>query len=141
MIARYSGVAAFLSLGVASAAEAACERHIYNQSSQPWTVQAFPELTPTRFPYGNVYFGGACGGSRNGPCTVAPNSSLVITYTTTDGISDGLITFRDNRGVQRGFNYRGLASNCPYVAHSGNTGAVSVNAPANGDFAIGRGNW
>lgn len=142
----------------AQSAQAACERHIYNNSDAPWTFYAQTEegLIPVPVPggpllaiptgsKGNVWFSGAmdmvdtskpCSVPKNGPCVIAPRTTVTITYTTTAGESIGRMAIFDRNRDYRVFSFTGAASNCPYVHHSGGTGAVAVNDPADGDFNI-----
>jgi hypothetical protein len=134
---RKSAIAlACLALGTAGAAGAACQRHIYNKSSSPWTFQANAST-------GNVHFGVGiiCPHQVNGPCTIPAKHTVTIEYTTTAGIAKGTMSIRDHRGQSRQFDYQGLASNCPSISHHGNTGAVAVNDPANGDWDAWGDDW
>ena len=109
-----------------------CYRQIYNNSSCSYTFSATTGG-------GNVYFGDAdtplCT-QQNGPCTVGPGVTIGIKYTTTAGFSNGHISIFGLSYNQR-FQYVSDLNQCPYIRHSGSTGAVSVNDPANGDFSSG----
>ena len=110
-----------------------CYRHIYNTSSSPWTFQASTGG-------GNVYFQNTgCG--QNGPCTLPAGSTTTIQYTTTFGISNGTMSVTDDQGVSHGFTYSSHPFMCPRIDHDGNTGAVAVNDPANGDWNAWDENW
>jgi hypothetical protein len=131
--------AAILALGLLATATAAqaCDRHIYNKSAKPWTFSATNSI-------GNLYFTQglfACKSPKNGPCTIPPHTNVAIQYTTTAGLSNGTVYIRDWRGETRSFDYRGAASNCPSISHHGNTGAVSVNDPADGDLNAWGDSW
>jgi hypothetical protein len=134
---RKSAIAlALVALAAAGAADAACQRHIYNKSSSPWTFQASASN-------GNVNFGVGiiCPKKVNGPCTIPAKRMVTIEYTTTGGIARGTMSIRDHRGATRQFDYQGLASNCPTISHHGNTGAVVVNDPADGDWVAWGNDW
>jgi len=54
----------------------------------------------------------------------------------------GEIFIKDETGHERSFLYtENLLNQCPYIHHNGNTGAVSVNDPANGDFKVETAHW
>ena len=112
----------------ATAAEAACERHIVNRSNQPWTFKNDRGA-------GNVWFeSDHCGDSRrNGYCKIPPHTTIQIKYTSEDGTSRGTMRIFDHTGKMRSFSFEGLYR-CPYIEHRGNTGAVAVNDPARGDW-------
>ena len=132
--------AAILALSLstlAGAADAACTRHIYNRSANPWSFRATNSQ-------GNLHFGKglfACKTRVNGPCTLPAHTNAEIEYTTTAGIANGTIYIRDKSGLERGFDYRGLSSNCPSISHRGNTGAVALNDPADGDVNAWGATW
>jgi len=112
-----------------------CYRHIYNNSSCPWTFQI-----PQETQYGNVYFGDGtlpnCT-QMNGPCTVAGNTTIEIHYTYTRGSSQGVYNITDRTGTKRDFSYSApTAAQCPYIRHAGGTGAVALNDPADGDINV-----
>jgi hypothetical protein len=131
---------ALLALGLlsaASAADAACTRHIYNRSANPWTFRATNSQ-------GNLHFNKglfACKNRVNGPCTIPGHTNAEIEYTTTAGIANGTLYITDKTGAVRSFDYRGLSSNCPTISHNGNTGAVSVNDPSDGDLNAWGATW
>jgi hypothetical protein len=130
---------AIFALGVLVTATAAqaCDRHIYNHSAKPWTFRATNSI-------GNFYFTTglfACKNRKNGPCTIPAHTSIATQYTTTGGLSNGTIFITDWRGQTRSFDYRGAASNCPSISHNGNTGAVAVNDPADGDLNAWANDW
>jgi len=121
-----------------------CERHIYNKSACPWTFAA-------NTTYGNVWFesitcGGkpqsvpGCTGAENGPCVLQPGCTARIKYTTTGGNITGIMSITDQTGNSKGWQYTG-ASRCPYISHVGNTGSVSMNEPANGDYTADSCTW
>lgn len=108
-----------------------CYRHIYNNSSCPWTFQADSR-------YGNVYFGDGtlpnCT-QMNGPCTVAGNTTIEIHYTYTGGSASGFFNITDSTGKTETWPYSAANLNqCVYIQHSGGTGAVALNDPADGDM-------
>jgi hypothetical protein len=125
------------SIASAGAADAACTRHVYNRSANPWTFRATNSS-------GNVHFTTglfACKNRTNGPCTVPPHTSVGIEYTTTGGIANGTWYIADKTRQERSFDYRGLASQCPSISHRGNTGAVALNDPADGDINAWGATW
>lgn len=114
--------------------EFACYRTIYNNSGCPWTFNIDRDYSQ----YGNVYFGD---GSRsnctelNGPCTVPANTSIGLKYTTTTSTSMGRFVISDQTGAAKKFRYdTDVMGQCPPIQHSGNTGAVAMNDPADGDM-------
>ena len=119
-----------------------CVRHIYNRTSCPWTFTATNGA-------GNVWFidDAGCGldncPNPNGPCTVPPNCTISIQYTTTNGVIQGNLFATDQNYDSRGWQYSASypAFQCPYINHSGNTGAIALNAPANGDLAASACTW
>lgn len=126
-----------------------CERHIYNDSECKWTLQR------TDAPHdGNVWFDQTCilkDGSKtsevavcpnveNGPCTLLPRCSVKITYTYSNGYSSGTWKITDEHGQSREWRYNtqgGRLNECTYIMHSGSTGPVYLNEPANGDMTFG----
>jgi hypothetical protein len=129
MPARFLTAFALGAVATASAADAACTRHIYNRSDNPWTFTATNSQGNVHFTTG-LY---ACKNRTNGPCTVPPHTTAGIEYTTTAGISNGTWFIRDKTGEERRFGYLGAASHCPAISHNGSTGAVALNDPAGGD--------
>lgn len=122
-----------------------CERHIYNKSSCPWSFQQSPSDVHQ---VGNMYFGNGtlpnCT-QLNGPCIIQPGATVTLEYTYTAGRTAGTMLIIDRRGAKDGsksFGYRTNNYNeCPYVVHSGGTGGVSVNEPADGDYTIDKCEW
>ena len=114
-----------------------CVRHIYNNSTAPWIFKFATQ-------HGNVTFPGtSC--QQNGPCAIPPQSTVEIDYSTTGGQINGLVSITDYTYDTNSFSYDNSTINdglCPYVQHSGDTGSVAVNDPANGDFnAWGPNSW
>jgi hypothetical protein len=110
-----------------------CYRHINNSSGCPWTFKVDPNTQ-----YGNVYFGD---GTRsnctqlNGPCTVPGNTNMEIHYTYTRGSAQGVFQITDQSGAEKKFNFvNPVVEQCPDIKHVGNTGAVAMNDPADGDM-------
>jgi len=133
----FATAVAVAALATAGAADAACTRHIYNRSVNPWTFRATNSQ-------GNLHFNKglfACAKRTNGPCTIPARTAVEIEYTTTGGIANGTVYIKDKTGAERGFDYRGLASNCPSISHRGNTGAVALNDPADGDINTWGATW
>ncbi|QGP55765.1 hypothetical protein PsalMR5_03224 [Piscirickettsia salmonis] len=113
-----------------------CYRHIYNESESAWTFSAPGGSSQA----GDVYFLNTdC--PKDGPCTIPAGESVKIKYTTTDGWSQGDMTVTDKTGHQKVFYYSGHYGNCPGIDHSGSTGAVSLNQPANGDWKAWGNTW
>ncbi|QBK06264.1 hypothetical protein DW355_17480 [Hylemonella gracilis] len=119
-----------------------CYRHITNNSSCNWTFQI-----ESHYPqHGNVYFGNSNTSSctqRNGPCTVAPGTTIDLHYTYTDGASDGQMNITDSTGKTNAWIYgNDVVNQCVSFNHSGNTGSVALNDPSGGDMnAWGPCNW
>jgi hypothetical protein len=89
-----------------SMAAAQCERHFYNHSNVSWRVG----------------ISGTCNGSPG--CTILPHSSATLIYV---AIPSGLLTV-SSPFYQKGFGLTGCL-----IIHSGNTGYIAVNDPADGD--------
>jgi hypothetical protein len=137
-----TAAAAGFGMAVSASANAACERHIYNNSAQYWRFTPVPDSASTGPNLGNVWFyGSVCNGQRNGECKIPAHTSVTIKYTTTLGTAQGQWRISDDHGVPYTFNYHGESSECPYIAHSGNTGSVSVNDKANGDMSVWKDYW
>ena len=100
-----------------SSAAAQCTRHFYNNSNVPWSVTL-----------------GAAGLCNNAPsCIVPPRRTATIIYFPLP-VSPIVIT---SPFYAHGFGLTGCK-----IIHSGNTGAISVNDPADGDVqTCGRGGW
>ena len=118
-----------------------CPRNVYNNTDCPWTFQADSR-------HGNVYFiNGSCVQTnctvQNGPCTLPPHCAVSIQYTTTNGLLDGNWVVTDRNGGARSWSYFSdyPAEQCPLISHSGNTGAINLNDPANGDLTAGGCTW
>jgi hypothetical protein len=119
-----------------------CYRHITNRSSCPWKFQVQQDGTQ----YGNVYFGDGTLANctqQNGPCTIPANTTIQIQYTTTDGSAQGVMDVTDQNGKMNNWFYvNKVVDICPDYHHSGNTGAVALNDPADGDLnAWGQCTW
>ena len=121
-----------------------CERHIMNHYPGTWTFSASTE-------YGSVVMiplssKGASGRTPTGPrskprkddtASIGPNQSWEIIYGYNFlGITSGTMSITDQNGVTHSFKYANVGWDCPSVKHSGGTGAVAVNDPANGDYSI-----
>jgi hypothetical protein len=87
-----------------------CTRHFYYNSEVYWTVF---------MPSPNT-----CNGS-SGACSVKPHSVAELGYS--------VLTLASGIGVQSKFYNHGFSTGPCEIFHSGNTGAVAVNDPANGD--------
>lgn len=109
-------------------------RHIYNNSSQAIVVK-------THTTSGNVWFENGCPNSENGPCTIAPNSSAQIKYTTTAASFWGTFYFGNNEcsAEYRAGGQPGSHS-APHVTSSSpcKIGAVSIDfdKPGGGDITM-----
>jgi hypothetical protein len=125
-----------------------CGRHIYNDSDCRWTF-----WVPEAGQDGNVYFSGFtctqegkrvavpgdCSSTPNGPCTIPPHCSVSIQYTYTGGYTGGYWHVKDQNGNEKSWGYdtRARIEECPYIHHSGSTGGVYLNEPADGDMTAG----
>jgi hypothetical protein len=120
-----------------------CYRNIVNNSQCPWTVSVDSRR-------GNVWFGGvtcnqksaekavASCNPENGPCLLQPTCSVPIQYTYTASVSSGTFTVTDQNGGTDNWNYLNeYTGYCPYISHSGSTGPVDLNDPADGDITFG----
>ena len=127
-----------------------CYRHIYfTKNMGIWNVRATGIANVWFLSQGNSATSKAviqpplrfnCSKPKDGPCTIDTNqmlSPIEIQYTTSGGMSQGDLYFTDSRGTTRSFHYQNqMPDTCPYIQHSGNSGAVTLNAPANGDMDI-----
>jgi hypothetical protein len=117
------------------------DRHIYNNSNQPWT------FTIANNRSGNVNFSGAGSGqAENGPWVIPPNSVAAIEYTTDENCIKGQWQITDFQGQSKSFAYDNdqFPSPCygdPTIKHSGNTGAANLNDPAGADISMGQDQW
>lgn len=131
---------ALLALGLqAGGAQAACQRHIVNTSSCPWWFGAKPGP-------GDVYFGDgtlADCTQHGGPCKVNPGQTIDLKFTTSNGAANGFIWIVDQNKAYWAPHYdnAGINDKCPRIAHSGYTGAVSFNDPADGDLKAWACSW
>jgi hypothetical protein len=146
-------IAARTDAGMASPSKApsfSCYRHIYNPTSCPWTFASNPSVN------GNVWFlGQSCTRKAlkrtprgnctnpNGNCTIDPYCTMSIQYTYTEGVTQGTWVITDQTGASNSWSFEGQTPGdaCPYIDHSGGTGAVSLNEPANGDMTVGACTW
>ena len=105
------------------------KKTIRNESSIPWTIKVSVS-------YGNVYLTGC---PINGPCTIAPHSSISAVYTTTDAYTSGTINFYCNT-KQKYWGY-GKYNNSYHSVFAfrdfqGDSKQVSFNNPNKGDVLI-----
>jgi hypothetical protein len=106
------------------------ERHIYNNSSCPWTFQAATD-------HGNVYFHDPNGDVENGPYTLPAGQSIGIKYTTSDGNASGTFNITDSGGVTGSYGYSNGGGGCPSFNYYGSF----ENDPADCDMTILRFSW
>jgi hypothetical protein len=130
---------ALLVLGSATAADAACERHIYNNTDYRWFIEYVPGGVSSST--GSLYFGDFCGNVRNGSCWLPPHSVMTITYTTTAGMTAVNLGVKDPTNYEKIFYAYSTGSTCPKLQHDGSTGGASVNDPADGDVTISSYAW
>jgi hypothetical protein len=112
-----------LVLAVCNAASAdICSRHFYNNSNRYWTVM----LAPPSW----------CGSSFGGSCLVKPHQTIDLHYNSP--FIAGSINV-NSPGIYNG----GFVTTVPCrIEHSGNTGRIAVNDPADGDVSTcGSGSW
>lgn len=115
---------------ISSPASATCVRHFKNLSNVTWTISIYKtgELLDERL-------------------SVAPNSTKQWTWThslfnLTSPFYSHILMDRDGQPQCRGASYGDCGysiegqsdGDCVYIKHHGNTGAGSVNEPANGDL-------
>lgn len=129
-----------------------CTRHIYNKSACPWTFRA-PETRAGNVWFDSITCTSAKGGksklvmrprskavtgcnAENGPCLIAAGCIAEIRYTTSQGNIEGVFMASDQAGNSASWKYRLVApwDSCPRTQHDGNTGAVAVNDPVDGDY-------
>ena len=111
------------------------DRHIYNQSNQPWTFSVNPNA-------GNVYFTGDTpfpSNSENGPWTVPAQGTAAMQFTTSDDESVGQFTIMDHLGAYQQFDYGNDGNEA--FAHDGDTGPANLNDPVNCDITMGGDQW
>jgi hypothetical protein len=109
------------------------DRHIYNQSQQPWTIQ----VTYNNGNDGNVYFSGdGSGTSENGPWVVPAQGTTGTQFTTTGGQSAGTFVITDHTGSAQPYDFDN-----GYITHPGATGSVLLNDPAGCDMTITGDQW
>lgn len=114
-----------------------CHRTIQNNSNQTWYFRFIPY-------YGGIHFTpNTCSEGRR--CPVPPHATVNIEYTHTGGWERGAVYIYEDGWSGRGkmFDYTNavVGSRCPHILHSGATGAVSLNEPAEGDFVIEKDQW
>ncbi len=109
-------VALVASTVLTGSASAQCSRHFYNNTSVPWSV--------------NLGAAGLCNGSPG--CTIRPYSTATLVYFPFP-ISPMSIT---SPIYSRTFGLSGCK-----IVHSGNTGAIAVNDPADGDVTTCGRSW
>jgi hypothetical protein len=97
-------------------ASAQCTRHFYNNTSVPWSV--------------NLGASGLCNGSP--VCTIRPYSTATLVYFPFPISPMGIASPIYNRT----FGLTGCK-----IIHSGNTGAIAVNSPADGDVTTCGRSW
>ncbi|WP_375461417.1 Vps62-related protein [uncultured Enterovirga sp.] len=149
---RLATIAAALLAGLVlgtSSADAACERHIYNNSNTAWTFRADPGR-------GNVYFypeggvsliGKQCRASacteQNGPCEIGPACTVKTKWTTSGGTTNGTMHITDGAQVTVTHDWEGhgvFGGSCPDMKYS-NEKVVKYNSPEVGDYTIVSERW
>ena len=131
--------------GDTASAQVACTRHIYNYSNCTWYFVQRPGPFAGAIAYTGV------SGCRRRPafnscagqaCAVGPGCVFEIKYYAPAGLFNRVIEIYDDRrnGQAWQISNSGFGS-CPHIVHHGNTGGVSMNEPASGDFAIGQCRW
>lgn len=117
-----------------------CTRHIYNHSDKPWIFTAGGGSQN-----GNVYFGKNatnCVSKKNGPCTIPPNKTVAISFTSTENMIGGTMYITDYLNNKRSYSYGdALFVTCVKIRHDGDTGAISMNDPSDGDYSIWNPHW
>jgi hypothetical protein len=83
------------------------------------------------------------GTEKNGPFKVAPHCFAIIHYTTVDGEASGTWRITDANGETRTWDYKTKFpfGEAPKIEHSGRTGSVYLNDPADGDMTVGEDFW
>lgn len=103
---------------------AGCFRHIYNQSSHSWTFEFINYHND-----GVKYIATSC--KTNTECTLNGGQTVEIYF---PDYAQGIVRIIDDKGVHRDFVYD--HHYCAFIHHSGKTGSVSMNDPANGDIKV-----
>jgi hypothetical protein len=100
-----------------------CTRHLANDSNDTWEVRG-------------AEGSGVC--ERPGSCVAKPHSTIEIHYPVLEApiritiTGSGASAFNDSFTVKQGDLVR--TGNCAYIEHSGSTGIVRLNSPADGDI-------
>jgi hypothetical protein len=107
----------------------ACNRHFYNNSGGWWGIA--------------MWYAGTCEGEAvpNSPmgknhyaCMIAPHTSIILHYANYGDEPDGgRIAITNGQFYNKIFNLREVGC---YIKHNGNTGAATLNDPADGDVAV-----
>lgn len=75
-------------------------------------------------------------------CTLPPGGVIEVDYYN-GGFSTtkGNVYVTDSYQLTKSFKFGQDRTACEYIQHSGDTGAISVNDPANGDISIWKDYW
>lgn len=129
----------FLSLAASfafnQAAQANCVRHIYNNSDTFAKVEFITHK-------GEVYFSENILSCGSGKCVLPPHSAVAVEFSHKYGMVSGHVRLWRGLEEARTFNYYGnrlippAFSTCPHIEHTGNTGNVTFNTPAEGDIVF-----
>lgn len=125
-IARFT-LATLITVSAVGSVYANCYRHIYNNTTLTWNFDFYATN-------GNVH---APNQTMN-HIILKPQTSVEIEYTNDSlgNIGGNVKITNSNQSYNQVFGYgtKFPRDPCPYIQHSGNTGAVNVNDPADGDF-------
>lgn len=107
------------------------KRHIHNNSNQAVSLSV-------NAGNGNIWFESGCPGTNpNGPCTMSPNSTAEITYTTTHGGADGTFIIGScQNGYQAGGGVLGYQPIFNTGSCQTNGLSIKYDTPDRGDITI-----
>lgn len=129
-ILGFSGLA-FAVAGVA------CQNHIYNNSKRNWTIAYYTNSSNS-----HVSLSGAHCPSGSSQCSVEPGQTLEVDYIhSAPADPSGTVAVLDDTGKMNSYKFESDGARCEYIKHSGDTDAISVNDPANGDISIWHDHW
>lgn len=142
-----AGVA--LTSGGSAQAASPCIRHIINHYGGTWTFDASVNvgnivMIPLSKDQGSKVFPNA----KNKPkkdvvAVIGPQQAWEIIYIFGPlNIADGYLNITDMNNVSHRYHYSSFFGGvCPELNHSGSTGAVALNDPADGDVSIDAMTW